>query len=166
LAENTKLRFAVGAFDNWPQVRQALRDARMRGLVLDGFNCLALERMFAGTTIVAPNQERVPIQPLPFPGDAEPIACTSGALSDCLTDRLRSGAGNLNEALSNWLIPRHAARFESMVQEGKILFWMQVADSDDERRAYQCLLTHSSNCVGVHDLVAPGRQEQGDSDGG
>jgi hypothetical protein len=166
LAEINKLRFAVGTFDSWPQVRQALRDARMRGLVLDSFNCLALERMFAGTTIVAPNQERVPIQLLPFPGNAEPIACTSGALADCLTERLRSGAGNLNEALSHWLIPRHAARFESVVQDAKILFWMQVADSDDERRAYQCLLTHSSNSVGVHDLITPDRQEHGDPDGG
>src|SRR5262249_40361432 len=27
--------------------------------------------------------------------------------------------------------------------------------ADDERRAYQTLLAHSSNSVGVHDLIAP-----------
>ena len=153
LTEQTKLRFAVGAFDSWAQVREALRDGRIRGLVLNSFDCLALERLFAGKTIVAPNQERVPFQLLPFPGNAEPIACTSGALADHLIGRLHAGAGSLKDALGHWLIPRHAARFESVVQAGKILFWMQVADSDDERRAYQCLLAHSSDSVGVHDLV-------------
>jgi hypothetical protein len=156
VAEKTKLRFAVGTFDTWPQVREALRDGRMRGLASDGFNCLGLERIFTGTVILAPNGERVTIEPMPFPGNAELIACTSGVLADRLTARLDSGAGSLKEALGHWLIPRHAARFEDTVQAGKILFWMQLADSDDERRAYQCLLTHSSDAVGVHDLIAPG----------
>jgi hypothetical protein len=160
LAEQTKMRFAVGAFDTWPQVRDALQDGRMRGLVPDSINCLALERVFVGTTIVAPNGERVTRQALPYPGNAETIACTSGALADCLTERLHSGAGTLKDALSHWLIPRHAGHFEDTVQAGKILFWMQLADSDDERHAYQCLLTHSSNTVGVHDLVVPGTKQQ------
>jgi hypothetical protein len=38
---------------------------------------------------------------------------------------------------------------------------MQLADSDDEGRAYPCLLTHSSNSVGVHDLVAPDENQGG-----
>jgi hypothetical protein len=41
---------------------------------------------------------------------------------------------------------------------GGVLLWVRVADADDERLAYQCLLVHSSNCVGVHDLVLPGEQ--------
>jgi hypothetical protein len=159
LAEQSNLRFAVGTFDSWPQVRHALCDAHMRGLALQGFNCLALERVFAGKTIVAPNQVRVPIQPLPFPDNAGPLACTSGPLADQLLRRLHAGAGSLKDALGHWLIPRHAARFESVVQAGQILFWMQVVNDDDERRAYQCLLTHSSNSVGVHDLVVPDQQE-------
>ena len=159
LAEQSKLRFAVGTFDSWAQVREALRDGRKRGLVLDSFNCLALERLFAGKTIVAPNQERVPIQLLPFPGNAEPIACTSGPLADHLMGRLRSGAGSLKDALGHWLIPRHAVTFEGVVQAGNILFWMQVANDDDERRAYHSLLAHSSSFVGVHDLVVPDQQE-------
>jgi hypothetical protein len=152
LARQTKLRFAVGTFDSWPQVREALRDARMRGLAFDGFNCLALERVFAGKTIMAPDQERVPIRLMPFPGDAEPVACTSGALADRLMLCLDAGAGSLKDALCHWLIPRHAACFESVVLAGKILLWIRVASDDDERRAYQCLLAQSSNSVGVHDL--------------
>jgi hypothetical protein len=115
--------------------------------------------VFAGKTIVAPNQVRVPIQPLPFPDNAEPLACTSGPLADHLLRRLHAGAGSLKDALGHWLIPRHAARFESVVQASQILFWMQLVNDDDERRAYQCLLTHSSNSVGVHDLVFPDQQE-------
>jgi hypothetical protein len=82
LTEQTTLRFAVGTFDTWPQVRAALRDGYMRGLVLDNFNCVALERVFTGKVILAPSQEPVIIRTLPFPGNADPIACTSGALAD------------------------------------------------------------------------------------
>jgi hypothetical protein len=41
---------------------------------------------------------------------------------------------------------------------GKILFWIRVADANDERRTCQSLLAHSSNSVGVHDLMLPGEQ--------
>lgn len=152
------LRFAVGTFDTWPQVREAVRDGHLRGLVLESFDCLALQRTFAGTHILAPDGDRVTIQPLPFPGNVELVACTSGVLADRLARRLQSGAHSLRDALGHWLIRRHAAGFEDAVQAGKILFWMQVGDNDAERRAYQCLLTHSSGSVGVHDLFAPGER--------
>lgn len=157
LTEQPKLRFAVGTFDTWSQVREALRDLRARGLVLDSFNCLALKRLFSGKTIVAPDHEPVVIQALPFPGNSELIACTSGPLANCLMERLASGASCLKHALGLWLIPRHAAYFQDAVQAGRILHWIRVADADDERRAYQTLLAHSSNSVGVHDLVLPGQ---------
>jgi hypothetical protein len=153
-----KLRFAVGRFESWSQVREALRDLRARGLVLGSFNCLALKRLFSGRTIRAPDQEPVPVQALPFPGGSELIACTSGPLANCLLERLASGAPSLKHAIGLWLIPRHAVHFEDAVQAGKILLWIRVADADDERRAYQSVLAHSSNSVGVHDLVLPGEQ--------
>jgi hypothetical protein len=53
--------------------------------------------------------------------------------------RLCAGAGSLKHALGHWLIARHAARFESVVKAGQILFWTQVVNDDDERRAYRCL---------------------------
>jgi hypothetical protein len=40
LAEPFTLRFAVGTFDSWMQVRETLRDARDRGLDVDSFNYL------------------------------------------------------------------------------------------------------------------------------
>ena len=158
LTEQPKLRFAVGTFDSWPQLREALRDLRVRGLVLDSFNCLAWKRVFSGKTIVTPNQESVNIQALPFPGSAELIACTSGPLADCLKARLESGASSLKHALGLWLIPRHAAHFEDAVQAGRILLWIRVGDADEERGALQSLLAHSSNSVGVHDLILPGER--------
>jgi hypothetical protein len=154
--EQSKLRFAVGIFDTWPRVRDALRDARERGLVLDTFNCIAFERVFAGKIIMAPSQKPVALQTLPFLEDTEPIACTSGPLADCLSERLRAGARTLKEALGYWLIPRHAGHFEDAVKAGKILLWIPVADADKERDAYQILLATSSNSVGVHDLVLAG----------
>ncbi len=158
LTEQPKPRFAVGTFDSWTQVREALRDLCVRGLVLDSLNCLGLQRLFAGKTIVAPNQEPVVVRPLGFPDDPELVACTSGPLADCLMERLSAGAPTLKHALGLWLIPRHAAHFQDAVQAGRILLWIRVADADDERRAYQSLLAHSSNSVGVHDLVVPGEQ--------
>jgi hypothetical protein len=156
LAEQCTQRFVVGTFDGWPQLREALRDARARGLVLDSFNCLALQRVLAGTTVVAPSQEPVAVQALPFPDHADLIACTCGPLADRLLERLNSGARNLQDALGHWLMPRHAAHFVDTVEAGKVLFWIRVADLGDERRAYRSLLVHSAGTVGVHDLALPG----------
>jgi hypothetical protein len=95
---------------------------------------------------------------LRFAESSEAIACTSGPLADSLLERIDSGAQSLKEALSRWLIPRHAAHFLDAVEAGRILFWIRVADADDERRACLSLLAHSSNSVGVHDLMLPGEQ--------
>lgn len=148
------LRFAVGTFDTWTQLHEVERDARLRTLAFDRFNCLALERLFGGKNVAAASQELANIQTLAFPGNRYPICCTSGPLATCLADQLGAGAPTLREALGHWLVPRHAAHFQKAIEEGKILLWIRLADADEERRAYQSLLAHSSNSVGVHDLVA------------
>jgi hypothetical protein len=155
--QETKLRFAVGTFDSWPQVHSALGDARDRGLALDSGSYLALERVFGGKVVVAPAQRTLVIEALPFPAEAALIACTSGPLAECLAGRLRSDARSLNDALGHWLIPRHASHFAQAVQAGKIMLWLPISDADDERHAYASLLAHSSDLVGVHDLVVPGK---------
>ena len=137
-------------------MREALRGARDHSLDFDSFNYLALERVFAGGTIVTPSEKLLVIEALPFPNDAEPVACTSGPLADCLGERLSSGASSLKDALGHWLIPRHAAHFARAVRASKIVLWIRIAGADDEPRAYQSLLVNSSNMVGVHDLVLPG----------
>jgi hypothetical protein len=152
LTEQSTVRFVVGTFDSWPQLRGALHQARAHGLVLDSFNCLALQRLFAGKAIVAPDEKPVAVEVLPFVDGSELMACTVGPLADCLKQRIASGARTLKEALSFWVIPRHAAHFEEALQAGKILLWIKVADAANERYAFQALLAHSSNTVGVHDL--------------
>jgi hypothetical protein len=158
LAEHFTLRFAVGTFNSWMQLREALRDARDRGLDVDSFNYLALERMFAGGTIVGPSEKVLVIEALPFSNDTDLVACTSGPLADCLSERLRSRASSLIDALGHWLIPRHAAHFARAVRASKIALWIRIAGADDERHAYQCLLVNSSDVVGVHDLVLAGKR--------
>jgi hypothetical protein len=153
LPEESKLRFVVGIFAGWPQLWTALCDLRVRGHVLDSFNCIALQRLFTNEIIKAPEHESVAIQPMPFPGIEEQIACTVGPLSRRLIERVQSGASSLKDALGCGLIPRHAVHFEKAVLAGKILFWIRVSEADDERRVHQSLFTHSSNSVGVHDLV-------------
>jgi hypothetical protein len=156
--EHANLRFVVGIFDGWEQLREALRDIQGRGLVLDSFNCIALQRVFAGKIIKAPDQASIAIRAIPFSGSPEPIACTSGPLADCLMERAQSGVGNFRDALGLWLILRHAIHFEKAVLAGKILLWIRVADADDERRAQQSLLALSSNTIGVHDFLSTERR--------
>ena len=158
MTDQPKLRFAVGTFDSWEQVRDALGDLRGRGLVLDSFNCVALERLFASKTIMAPDHQPLGVEVLPFRESSKVIACTSGPLAAALMERIHSGAGSLKDALGHWLIPRHAAHFQEAAEAGKILFWIRVRDAHDERHAYRMLLAHSSNSVGVHDLVLPGER--------
>jgi hypothetical protein len=155
LAEQPKLRLAVGVFQGWPQLREALHDLRVRGLVLASFNCLALAPLFAGKTILAPDHKPIGVEMLPFAQSPELIACTSGPLADCLMERIASGAQSLKEALSHWLIPRHAGYFQDAIEAGRILFWIEVSDADDERVACRTLLSHSLNSVGVHDFRLP-----------
>jgi hypothetical protein len=145
-------RYVVGSFDDWLHVREALRDARSRGLVLAKFYCVALERVFAGKTIPGPMKDVLPFRGLPFSDSVETICCTDGPLADCLMDRLNTGARNLKGALGPWLIPRRATQFESMVVSGKILLWLRVADDGGERDAYRIFFAHSSDLVGVRDL--------------
>jgi hypothetical protein len=155
LGDEIKLRFAVGTFDGWQPLREALHDERARSLDFDNFSWLALERSFVGDIVLAPSRKPLVIQPLSFPNNPALIACTSGPLANCLLQRLRLGASSLKDALGHWLIPRHAAHFQDAVQEGKIAPWIQLADANDERRACEWLLARSSGSVGVHDFVLP-----------
>ena len=157
MIEQYKLRFAVATFETWTQVCEAVGDAHDRGLVSDHRSYLALERVFADKVIAAPGQRTSVIEALPFPAEATLIACTSGPLAECLAGRLRSGARSLSDALSQWFIPRHAAHFAQAVQAGKIVLWIPISDANDERHAYASLLAHSSDIVGVHDLIVPGK---------
>jgi hypothetical protein len=155
LADLLNLRFAVGTFAAWQQLYETLQDARLRGLAPDRLSCLALRRVFTGKIRIAPFHEPVSIQKLAFPDNRELIGCTYGQLAACLSERLRSGASSLKDALGHWLVPRHAAHFQEAVDGGNILLWIQVATADEERRACFSLLANSSNSIGVHDLVVP-----------
>jgi hypothetical protein len=57
------------------------------------------------------------------------------------------------------MVPRHAAHFQEIVENGDIQLWIRLVNSEDERRACQGLLANSSKSVGVHDLVAPHRMD-------
>jgi len=76
-----------------------------------------------------------------------------------LLGELGSGARSLKEALSHWLVPRHAAHLQEIAERGKIQLWIRLTIAEDERHAYQSLLANSSNSVGVHDLVPRPRRD-------
>ena len=67
---------------------------------------------------------------------------------------LDAGGSTLKAALGLWLIPRHAQQIQDAVEQGKIVLWVRLLDSEDEPLAYRALLAGSSHSVGVHDLVA------------
>jgi hypothetical protein len=142
------LRFAVGAFESLEDLDRALQELQLGGMASSSVSCLALERVLAAKVTAG----RSDIRQLAFPKQNEPLACTAGPLADCLAERLRLGAISLKDALGRWLIPRHAAHLQGAVESGGVLLWVRLADANEERRAYQCLLAHSSNSVGVHDF--------------
>jgi hypothetical protein len=147
------LRFAVGAFHSWDGVGSALQDLSSGGTTAGSFNYLGLQRVLSGAAPPMVAGQQYALRELPFPGNAGLIGCTPGPLADRLSGRLGAGAPTLKAALGRWLIPRHAAHLEDRVEDGKITLWVQLFDNDDERRAYQSLLTRSSSSVSVHDLI-------------
>jgi hypothetical protein len=154
LNEVPHLRFAAGSFESWLQLCPAFDDLCRRGFATESFSCLALERVFAGKPAgVLP--EANTMEDLAFSDLPAPVCCTAGPLRDLLLDRLQSGTQSFKEALSHWMVPRHAAHFQETVEKGQIQLWIRLANGEDERRACQGLLASSCNSVGVHDLVAP-----------
>jgi hypothetical protein len=142
------LRFAIAAFDTWADAQKALRALDVGGKALDDVSYLAQQRVLAN----AETSDGRRIVHL-FGETGGGIGCSAGPVADRLAGRFASGATTMKAALGRWLIPRHAALLQQAVEEGRILLWVQLFDSDDERRAYQSLLATSSNSVGVHDLV-------------
>jgi hypothetical protein len=149
LSETSPIRFAVGTFEHWQQLQKATKDLRRHGLDPRGFTYLAVRRSFNAGIVWTD----APLLVLEFQDAPEPISCTAGALSDCLQARIAAGARTLKEALAYWLLPRHAAHFQQMIDQGKIQLWIKLARADEERSAYESLLADSSNSVGVHDLT-------------
>jgi hypothetical protein len=145
LAEPTKVRYAVGVLDTSAQLTAGLEDLRQRGFGPASFTTVALEG------VVAPDERGQPTVLLRFAGNTRPIICTSGTLADSLAARREAGASFLSDALGHWLLAQHAAKLEEAVEKGKMLLWIRLLDADDERHAYEGLLSHSSNAVGFHD---------------
>ena len=143
------MRFAVAEFESTADVEKALNTLTSGGKPLNDISYLGLDRVLADKSA----QARHSVRRLFFPGNLQPIACTAGPVADRLAGQLQVGAATLNAALGRWLIARHAAHLQQVVEDGKILLWVQLFDDDDEKRAYQSLLATSANSVGVHDLV-------------
>jgi hypothetical protein len=148
MTDHPTLRFAIAAFDTWPEAQKALHALNAGGKTLDDVSYLAQERVLRDSKATN-GRQTVHL----FGQTGSGIGCSAGPVADRLAGRLASGATTLKVALGRWLIARHAAHLQQAVEEGKILLWVQLFDNDDERRAYRSLLATSSNSVGVHDLV-------------
>jgi hypothetical protein len=151
--ERATLRFAVGIFDAWVDAQASIQDLDTAETTYSPFSFLGLHRVLA--PVAAREHSGMSLLDLPFPGNRELIAGTSGPVANGLAIRLTANADSLSSALGSWLIPRHAAHLEQAVVAGKIVLFVQLFDDDGERRACQSLLARSSNSVGVHDMVGP-----------
>ena len=150
---STALRFAVATFDTWDGVRGTLQNLGADGLGSETVSLLGLNHVL-GESAREANLPAAVYRELPFPGNRSLIWCTAGLLAERLAGRLLAGAPTLKAALGQWLIPRHAAEIADGVEDGRIVLWVQLFDSEGEHRAYRSLLAGSSHSVGVHDLVA------------
>jgi hypothetical protein len=148
VTDHPTLRFAIAAFDTWPEAHSALHALSAGGKTLHNISYLAQQRVL-GDVLTRDGRRTVHL----FSGPGGGVGCSAGPVADRLSGTLAAGATTLEAALGRWLIARHAAHLRQAVEEGKILLWVQLFDNDDERHAYQSLLATSSNSVGVHDLV-------------
>ena len=115
LTEYPDLRFAVGTFDSWTQLRNVLaRCSASRRWPSTASTALPLNISLRGKN----DRRAVPmsassVQSLAFPGNRQRNLLhfwSTGRLA--LRSRLRSGAPSLRDALGHWLVPRHAAHFQ------------------------------------------------------
>jgi hypothetical protein len=139
------LRFAVAAFDTWADAHKVAQQLCAGPKPLCDISYLALQGRLSETTAR-------PLLSLPFGGNAA-LVCSMGPIADLLEPRLNAGSPSLRAALGTWLIPRHAAQLQRMVDNGKIVLWVQLADHVDEQRAYRTLMAAGCTSVSVHDLV-------------
>jgi hypothetical protein len=144
-ARDQHLRFAIAAFSSSAAAARAAQELQTVDRPAESISRLALSS--------ALDISRSSLKELPFPNNAEPLACTKGAIAQQLAQKLDSGAPTLQTALSTWLIPRHALQLERAVEDGGVLVWVELHDSEDERNAYRILLSAGCSLVGVHDLV-------------
>ena len=84
--ERPTLRFAVGIFDTWADVRATVRDLLSAGMAESSFNCLGLHRVLA--PVAARPDNRLSLRDLHFPGNADLVSVTEGRLAACLAERL------------------------------------------------------------------------------
>jgi hypothetical protein len=140
-----QLRFAVAAFSSKAAAMEAARELQVVAKPLSNICYLGLQTMLG--------QVPAGLQMLPFPGHVHVLACSKGFVAKRLAQKLEGGAQTLQDALATWLIPRHAQQLQRAVENGELLVWVQLCDSDDERSAYRILLAAGCTLVGVHDLV-------------
>jgi hypothetical protein len=139
-------RFAVAAFDTWGEAHKVAQELCSGSNPLCEISYLGLQ----GVVSPGPTQS---LSNLAFPGNAATLVCSNGPIADRLAARLDAGAPSLQAALTTWLIPRHAAQLQRMVDNGKIVLWVRLADHANEQRAYRTLMAAGCMSVSVHDLV-------------
>src|SRR5262249_54079940 len=91
--EPQRLRFAVGVFGGWPDVEACVGELTAAGMLQSAFNLLGLRR------VLAPVAERASdgllLRELPFPGNKELMAGTSGPVAERLAMRLAADGDTL-----------------------------------------------------------------------
>ena len=146
MSKQPNCRFAVAAFEAWPDVRTTIEALRSGAHAFPDISYLALAGVLAHETTVK-------FRVLPFPRDAEPIACSVGPVAERLHAQVGAGVPSLQVALGTWLIPRHAMQLQDCIEQGEIVLWVGLPDNGAERQAYRILLASGCKWVGVHDLV-------------
>lgn len=161
MTKEPRERYAVGAFDGWERVLDALRQLQSRGLDLGSVSLLATKRALEceakplsaeATAVVKSVLERAIA--FEFPLSDTVVCCTDGLLADHISARFKQGAANLMEALATWLLRRHAEGLERAVRRGRILMWIQLFDVEGERNACEVLLAVGCGTVEVHDFMS------------
>ncbi|HEY0835300.1 MAG TPA: hypothetical protein VGE72_15460, partial [Azospirillum sp.] len=66
------------------------------------------------------------------------------------------GGGALGSVLAGWLSDKRSEPLRQHLDKGGILLWVNLRDTDHERRAQEILARHTSQPVEVHEVPQTG----------
>jgi hypothetical protein len=90
---------------------------------------------------------------LPFGSGSEALGCSDGMLAQLLRFRIEEGCTGFGDALSPWMLDKHAKRLEDDVRQGRLLLWTKLPTAEQERQVCEALLKARFLRLEVHDLV-------------
>ena len=157
MIERQKLRVAVGALDDFDQLRDTISDLTTSGAAISDTVVLTIpgnlcERLLGAAAPAGAGKGREWPTILLRSNDGNPVidpspSETDGADTTALVD--------LISKFEDWIEPRLARNLHHHLATGACLLFVQIASPETEIAISSALLTHSLDLVQFHDVAPP-----------